>query len=501
MSVTGISSQTSVTVQSLVNLRSQLDDLQRQLVTGQKSDTYAGLGLGRGLTVGLRNQLSQLSSFDDNITSIGVRLSLGQTALTSIATAADTVKQSALSSTFSVDAAGQTGDQRTALGQLDQILSLLNTQAGDNYLFSGTATDQPAVETTDHIVNGNGTQAGLKTVIAQRNAADGVNALGRLLIPVPAAASTVASISEDVAGSVFGLKLAGVSSTLTGANVSGPAGVPPQISVDLNTNTLNAGEAVTFSFTLPDGSSQNVTLTATAAAPPGPNQFTIGADAHATAVNLQAALTSAVGQLAATSLSAASTVAAGNDFFGGPPPMRVSGPPATATALVAGTATDTVSWYTGENGPGPARNTAIARVDPSLTVAYGMRANEQALRQAVQSIAVFAAQSYSAADPNAPGAYAALTQRVASALQGAPGQQKITDIEADLASAQATATAAQDRHQQSTKTLTDLLQSVEKVPQEQVAAEILALQTSLQASLQTTALLSKISLVNYLPVA
>ena len=498
MGITGISSQTSATVQSLVDLRSQLDDLQRQLVTGQKSDTYAGLGLGRGLTVSLRNQLSALSSFDDSIANINVRLGLGQTALGGIASAADSVKQSALTSPFALGASGQTGDQRTAAGQLDQILALLNTQSGDTYLFGGTATDRPAVESTDHVLNGNGTQVGLKTVIAERNQADGVGALGRLSIPVPAALSTVTSVSEDLAGSVFGMKLAGVASTLTGATVAGPAGAPPLISVDFGTNTLNAGESATFSFTLPDGSSQNVTLTATTAAPPGPNQFTIGVDAHTTAVNMQAALTSAVTKVAATSLSAASTVAAGNDFFGGPPPMRVSGLPATATALVAGTATNTVTWYTGDNGAGPARNTATARVDVSLTVSYGMRANEEALRQAVQSIAIFAAQSYSPADPNGAAAYAGLTERVAAGLHGSPGQQKITDIEADLTAAQTTVFSAKDRHAQGIKTLTDLLQSIENVPQEQVGAQILALQTSLQASLQTTAMLAKISLVNYL---
>jgi hypothetical protein len=39
---------------------------------------------------------------------------------------------------------------------------------------------------------------------------------------------------------------------------------------------------------------------------------------------------------------------------------------------------------------------------------------------------------------------------------------------------------------------------VEGVSQDDVGAQILSLQTSLQASLQTTALLSKMSLVNYL---
>ena len=54
MSITGVGSSTSLLVQSLVDMRSKLDDLQTQLGTGQKSTTYAGLGLGRGLAVGLQ---------------------------------------------------------------------------------------------------------------------------------------------------------------------------------------------------------------------------------------------------------------------------------------------------------------------------------------------------------------------------------------------------------------------------------------------------------------
>jgi flagellar hook-associated protein 3 FlgL len=47
----------------LLSTRKQLDDLQRQLGTGKKSDTYAGLGLERGLAVGLRSRLSALEAF------------------------------------------------------------------------------------------------------------------------------------------------------------------------------------------------------------------------------------------------------------------------------------------------------------------------------------------------------------------------------------------------------------------------------------------------------
>jgi hypothetical protein len=117
----------------------------------------------------------------------------------------------------------------------------------------------------------------------------------------------------------------------------------------------------------------------------------------------------------------------------------------------------------------------------------------------VQNIAVLAATSYSATDPNAAASYTALTQRVGLALDGVQGQQKITDIASEIAGAQTSVASAKARHQQSHATLSDLLQSIEGVSMEQVGSQILALQTSLQASLQTTSLMSKINLLNYMP--
>ena len=54
-------------VQSLIDMRAQFDDLPRQLSTGQKSATYAGLGLGSGLSVSLNAQLSAIGGFDNTI--------------------------------------------------------------------------------------------------------------------------------------------------------------------------------------------------------------------------------------------------------------------------------------------------------------------------------------------------------------------------------------------------------------------------------------------------
>jgi len=135
-------------------------------------------------------------------------------------------------------------------------------------------------------------------------------------------------------------------------------------------------------------------------------------------------------------------------------------------------------------------------------VSYGLRANEQAVRTIVQNTAVLAATSYSAGNPNAPAAYSALNQRANLALAATPGVQSIQNIQEDLASAQSAMSDATGRHRQTTLTLTNMLQQIEGVSNDQVAAQILALQTSLSASLSTTARLAQTSLLSYLaPVA
>src|SRR6185437_12373143 len=204
-------------------------------------------------------------------------------------------------------------------------------------------------------------------------------------------------------------------------------------------------------------------------------------------------------KLAGSALTAASAVKASNEFFSGDannPPQRVGGSPPyfAATGMVAGTTANTVIWYTGETGSDPARSTATARIDQSLSVSYGARANEDAIRTLVQNVATLAAVTISPTDPNGVALSSALNQRLTVNL-GAPGQQTITDIETDIANAQTSMQAAKTRHQQATSSLNDFLQQIDGVSNEDVGAKLLTLQTRMQASLQITSLLSQISLV------
>jgi hypothetical protein len=608
--------------QSLLNLNNQLSTLQSQLTTGKKSTSYAGMGVNEGFAIAARSQLANISAFSDTMSNITTNIGVANTGLQSMVNIGTTVLNSANSSSQALSSAGQTIAQQTATSQLSSMLGILNMQAGDRYLFSGGAVNTPAVASIDDILNGTTTQAGLKTVIAQRNQADlGASGLGRLVLSAPTPTST--QVAEDVAGSPFGLKLQAVSSSLTGATVTGPAGSPSAISVDLGATNPNNGDSVSFAFTLPDGTTESIQLTASSATPPPAGSFAIGATSTVTAANLKAALTTAIGTLANTSLVAASAVAASDNFFSpagtatgsvvnnkaatpapitgatllsgaantdsiatnfaagdtitvngtaftfvasgavgnqlnvtdsvqtllskidsitgtskpstvtggvialhtddaaslsvtssnpaalaalgfGPtvtatkPPLRVSGSPLTATSLVSGTPANTISWYTGEAGPGSARATATARVDQSVTVQYGARANETAIRWQLQTLAVLAAVTTPPTDPNAAGQVAALSQRVAQNLAAKPGQQTIQDIQSDFATAQLTMKDATTRQKQTQAMLQNIVDQAESISSDQVASQILALQTSLQASYQTTAMLSQLSLTKFL---
>jgi flagellar hook-associated protein 3 FlgL len=626
MAINSVGFGTSILNQSVLDLKNQLTTLQSELTTGTKSTTYAGMGVNEGFAIAARAQLANISAFGDTMSNINTNIGVANTELQAMVTIGSTVLNSANSSSQALNSAGQTIAQQTATSQLSSMIGMLNMQAGDRYLFSGSAINTPAVASVDNILNGTTTQAGLKQVISERLQADlGAGGLGRVVISAPTATSV--KVAEDVAGSPFGLKLSAIASSLTGSTVTGPAGSPSAVSVDLGATNPNNGDTVSFQFSLPDGTTESINLTASSATPPPAGSFAIGANSTVTAANLKAALNTAIGTLANTSLVAASAIAASDNFFnsagtatgsvvnnkattpapitgatllsgaantdslttnfavggtitvnGTPitfvasgaagnqlnvtdsvqtllqkidaitgtstpstvsgglitlhtdnatsltvtssnaaafaalgfpatvtatqPPLRVGGSPlSSATSLVSGTPANTVSWYTGEAGPGPARATATARVDQSVTVQYGARANEQAIRSQLQTLAAFAAVTTSATNPNGAAQVTALSQRVAQNLAPQPGRQTIQNIQADLATAQATMKDATSRQKQAQGMLQGIVDQAENISPDQVATEILALQTSLQASYQTTAMLAQLTLTKFLPIA
>lgn len=637
MSISSINYGSSVLGAQVRNINQQLTDLSTQLSTGKLSQNYSGMGTNEGFAIASRAQLSNIAAYTDTITNVNVNINLANTALQSLTTIRNTVQTGSATSSQDLNVNGQTVAQNTAAAQFGSMVGVLNTQSGNRYLFSGTAYNTQSVANAGDIINGTTTQAGLKTVMAERQAADlGANGMGRLVLATPQPTPSSVQVSEDVAGSPFGLKIAAVSSTLTGATVTGPSGSPVSFSVDLNGVNPKNGDKLSVQFTLPDGSTEQIDLTASSATPTPVGSFAIDPgnpnvvpvvppDPNITASNLNTALNTAIKKLANTSLVAASAVAAGDNIFNtdgsviganktslastpisgttalsgtspsdsissgfsvgdtitvngttlsfvasgatgnqlnvtdsiqtlmskidsitgtsrpstirvgsitintddaaslsisgsspgataalgalgfsstpitaAQPPLRVgSSPASSATTLVNGSAT-TVKWYTGNDGPGSARSTAVARVDDSVTVQYGAQADEDAIRKQLQAIAVYGTFSTSPTGQYSGATVAALSLRITQALTPQPGQQKIEDIQTDIAMAQNTMKGASTRQTQAKAQLQNIVDQAESASPDQVASEILSLQNALQASYQTTANLAQLSLVKFL---
>lgn len=504
MTINGVSGRTAYLSSGLINIKNQLDLLTQQLASGKKSTTYAGLGLNSATATGLRAQLATLSSYADTDNLLNTRINVANLSLQGISDAGSEVKKAATGATLTLDSTGQTPGQKTAQGSYTQLIALLNSTAGGRYLFSGRATDTPSTESADTIMNGSGAKVGLKQMIAERGVADGTSGLGRLTITSPT--TTSVTIGEDAAGSPFGFKLDSISTNLTGATLTQPtAGTPPagqEMSVDLGATNPNEGEKVTFNFKLPDGTTERVELTATNTNPPPAGSFLIGATSDVTATNLSGALNTAVGTLANTALVAASAMTASDNFFNSNPPQRVDTTTNPPVALRNGTPADTVFWYTGEVATSPtdtARGTAAIGIDSSISVQYGARANEDAFVTQLKNVAVYAAVTTNANSPNANGQLLALNSRIITNLSDHPGQQSIENIQSDFANAQVAVKNAQDRQKQIGATAQSMLDSIQGINDDEVAAKIMALQTSLQASYQTTSSLYQMSLLKFLP--
>lgn len=487
-----------------VAMRAQMDDLARQMSTGKRAATYGALGGDRRISIDVRAKLAAIGAWDKTIEQGNLRLTMMNQSSENFAKLALDTKGDIRPGSYMLGATGQTTGQILATERLKQSIDALNAELNGQYLFSGRTSDVKPVETFDLILNGDGAgRAGVRQLISERKQADaGAAGLGRLAV---ANAGATTTLSEEAANPPYGFKIAGATFTGNGVTPTYTAGPPADVSVAV-TGTPNAGDTLSLTLTLPDGSQETLTLAARTATGAGTTEdsFVIGATPAATAANIAASLTAALTRETQTSLASASAIVAAQDFFNGTaanPPLRVPGPPYnTAVAAPApGTAANTVIWYRGDADTAvAARNTATLQIDKAQTVGVGARANEEAYRIGMAQFATLAAETFSASDANAARHYDALVSRIRDNLAFGGGVQKPEEVSIELASAKTALGTAQERHDAASIYLQDALGKVEDASQEEVAAMMLTLQTRLQASYQTTAMLSQLSLTNYL---
>ena len=296
MSINSVGYGTSPLALAILNLNNQMTTLSTQLATGEKSTNYAGMGVNEGFAIAARSQLASISAFTDTMSNVNTMIPAANNALQSFSSIGGQVQNSAAE--YAADARQQRTNHRPA-----ECIGRTGVDGRDSQ-YPG----RRSLSVFRHRDRYAGDRAGRSD--AQRHHdpgrtedADRRTRAGRSAPPAPGGwRSRIrprrrpwCSVAEDAAGSPFGLKLSTVSSSLTGATVTGPAGSPAAVSIDLGATNPNPGDKVSFTFNLPDGTTASVALTATTTTPAPTGSFTIGATPTATAANLNTALNSAIG--------------------------------------------------------------------------------------------------------------------------------------------------------------------------------------------------------------
>jgi hypothetical protein len=265
-----------------------------------------------------------------------------------------------------------------------------------------------------------------------------------------------------------------ITTTFTAA-AAGPPATPENVAFQL-ANPPADGDQLVLRLKDRTGASHTVTLTARTT-PTGPNDFQIGTVAATVSGpnGIMAALTRTLATKAAEVLSVGE-----------------------ATAMDTSGTRPTLIWYKGDDATTPsARDTAPLRIDTSQVVGTGARANEPAIRTFLAQLGVLSDARFTNT-PVERERYENLTGRLRDNLSPPYGEPRLEEIATDFGSAMATLDAAKDRHRTAANLLQDTLDTVEQASTEETAAAMLNLQTRLQASYQTTSMLSRLSLVNFL---
>jgi hypothetical protein len=156
-----------------------------------------------------------------------------------------------------------------------------------------------------------------------------------------------------------------------------------------------------------------------------------------------------------------------------------------------------VYWYQGEDSATNARSSSLAKVDDSILVSYGVRANEDALRDTLKTFAALTVETFPVNDDNAADRYNEIRKRVNSSLSF-QSSQAVDDIITELTVAKVGAGRATERHQASESILIDIIGDAEVADTYEVASQILSLQVRIEASLAVSARISNLSILNFL---
>ena len=288
------------------------------------------------------------------------------------------------------------------------------------------------------------------TVMWYKGQSPAVSAQGLGRLQIGTAGDTVTLGERAPSSPNHGFQISSVSAPTASINTTYTAADPSNVAVQF-TAVPAAGETVQVTLTEPGGTTTRTVELKAVVGKAGPGQFSIGADVNATAANFAGALNIVVSEAA----------------------MAAEGNP---------------------------RQSVTAQVDDATRVSYGMEANESGFLRLMRTMASMSVETYPDSDASSKGRFDAMAIRQQSQLSEAHNSEagSIEILTMELGVARSSLDNSAKRHTDYKAQLDNLLSDVETVSKEDVAMEILALQTRLQASYQVTSMVSKLSLVNFI---
>lgn len=151
---------------SLLEIQSRIVELQGQVSSGKKADTFSGLGTRTRASIDFRTAQSRLETYQTNITTIEVRINFMEPILTRIGDMANEVRDEILKARDGT-APNTTFIRQKAVDRINEMVRLLNFENDGRFLFAGTNIDDaPMLDPAALSATVNGTITGYTTADA-----------------------------------------------------------------------------------------------------------------------------------------------------------------------------------------------------------------------------------------------------------------------------------------------------------------------------------------------
>lgn len=485
--------------QQVAQLNQELSKMQSQVASGKNYDGFKDLRSDSLRVLTLRSELQTIQGYTKSIAIADTRMSIMQDAFGRMHELGETSKINAIQAVYENEPRLDT-IQPMAQTQLLELVNLANERVDGRNLFSGAQTDAAPVVDVETMLNGNELLGikGLNGLIADRRLADGVDDAttpGRLAIGTNVGPGATATLTDSDITDNFGFTIKTVvSDTLTVTET----GTGTQRVVEFGGFTaVNEGATITVELDLPDGTTVQVDLKATY---DGTNEqsgvFLIGSNEDQTMANFASELTSELEHMAQTELAAASIQAAADMFFDNDPPLKITDPGGTPI-LEADDPDDPtlVRWYRGDTSD-TGRAAVQAKVDDGTFISYGVRANEDPIKDTIRSMAVFAATEYTGTSEIEEEMYNAFVERVSDDM--AVSGNALIELQGEMGIQQELIESIKARQQSVATLANNHINSLENVDYYALSANFSQYQMQLEASYAITARVQGLSLVNFI---